>query len=308
MSVIDTILNRHSYRGRYTDEKVSRHDLRVIMEAGLAAPSGCNKQTTSLIGVDDKKILEKIISVIDPPVAETTPAMICVLTQRINAYRDKCFAIQDYSAAIENMLLAIEELGYKSCWYEGHITDDDRICDRIADILNVPKDYELVCILPVGRAVSDINVPVKKEFNERAWFNGFNTNETEYRVNFQSIGGFGFTSKKVVYAVGEHVEVIFNAIMTDTSYTFHVNVDDFKVTNTGSTVHISFIMPDHDVDVSYTSKNVMMYEPNTFSNSMNPAPIDQNDKDSWICPACGAKNTAKFCFECGTPRPKIDGE
>ncbi|MBP5415769.1 MAG: hypothetical protein ILN61_11120, partial [Lachnospiraceae bacterium] len=63
-----------------------------------------------------------------------------------------------------------------------------------------------------------------------------------------------------------------------------------------------------DVDVSYTSKNVMMYEPNTFSNSMNPAPIDQNDKDSWICPACGAKNTAKFCFECGTPRPKIDGE
>ena len=32
------------------------------------------------------------------------------LTQRINAYRDICFAVQDYSAAIENMLLTIVEL------------------------------------------------------------------------------------------------------------------------------------------------------------------------------------------------------
>ena len=102
------------------------------MQAGLEAPSGCNMQTTSLIAVDDPKVLEKLHRVIVPPVGETAPAAICVLTQRINAYRDKCFAVQDYSAAIQNMLLAIVELGYQSCWYEGHITDDDRICDQMA--------------------------------------------------------------------------------------------------------------------------------------------------------------------------------
>ena len=75
------------------------------MKAGLSAPSGCNKQTTSLIAVDDQAILNKLHSVINPPVGETAPAMICVLTQRIPAYREKCFAVQDYSAAIENMLL-----------------------------------------------------------------------------------------------------------------------------------------------------------------------------------------------------------
>lgn len=115
------------------------------MKAGLAAPSGCNKQTTSLIAVDDKAVLEKLHKVINPPVVETAPAIICVLTQRINAYRDKCFAVQDYSAAIENMLLAIVELGYQSCWYEGHITDEDKIGFQMAKILNVPDDYELVC-------------------------------------------------------------------------------------------------------------------------------------------------------------------
>ncbi len=105
-SIMEIIKNRRSYRGKYKADKVPREDLVTIMEAGLAAPSGCNKQTTSLICVDDSDILGKIRAAIDPPIAETAPALICVLTQRINAYRDKCFAIQDYSAAIENMLLA----------------------------------------------------------------------------------------------------------------------------------------------------------------------------------------------------------
>ncbi len=91
----------------------------------------------------------------------------------MNAYRDRCYAVQDYSAAIENMLLAITSLGYQSCWYEGHITDEDRIGDRIAKILGVPEGYELVCILPVGVAETEPVPPKKKEFAERAWFNGF---------------------------------------------------------------------------------------------------------------------------------------
>ena len=173
MSLLEVISNRHSYRGKYESTPVPREDLIKIMEAGLAAPSGCNKQTTSLIAVDDPEVLEKLHQVIDPPVGETAPAMICVLTQRINAYRDKCYAVQDYSAAIENMLLAIVELGYQSCWYEGHITDEDRIGYRMAQILGVPEEYELVCFLPVGIAKEKPSAPKKKEFGERAWFNSF---------------------------------------------------------------------------------------------------------------------------------------
>ena len=129
MNVIEAISKRHSYRGRFKSDPVPREDLIKIMQAGLDAPSGCNQQTTSLIAVDDPDILEKLHAVIVPPMGETAPAAVCVLTQRINAYRDRCFAVQDYSAAIENMLLTIVELGYQSCWYEGHITDEDKIND-----------------------------------------------------------------------------------------------------------------------------------------------------------------------------------
>lgn len=173
MNTFELFHKRHSYRGEYESTPVPREDLIKIMEAGLAAPSGCNKQTTSLIAVDDPAVLEKLHQVIVPAAAETAPAMICVLTRRIIAYRDRCFAVQDYSAAIENMLLAITELGYQSCWYEGHITDVDRIGYQMAQILGVPDEYELICFLPVGIGKEEPVAPRKKDFDKRAWFNEF---------------------------------------------------------------------------------------------------------------------------------------
>ena len=175
MNTLDAIKNRTSYRGKYKDIPVPRTDLVKIMEAGLAAPSGCNTQTTSLIAVDDSKLLEKLNEVMESCGLKKHlgGAIICVLTQKNIAYKDRCFNVHDYSAAIENMLLAIVALGYQSCWYEGEITDEDRIGGKMAAILGVPKDYELVCFLPVGVADAPVTYPKKKPFEERAWFNGF---------------------------------------------------------------------------------------------------------------------------------------
>jgi len=173
MAALEIIKNRTSYRGEYKNINIPKSDLIKIMEAGLAAPSGCNKQTASLIAIDDVKLLNELRKVIKPQVAETAPAIICVLTQKIIAYRDRCFNIQDYSAAIQNMLLSAVELGYQSCWYEGHITDKDEIGRKMANILGVPDDYELVCFLPIGVASQPLTYTEKKSFAERAWFNGF---------------------------------------------------------------------------------------------------------------------------------------
>jgi nitroreductase len=173
MNTLEAIHARTSYRGIFKPDPVPREKLRTILEAGLAAPSGCNKQTASLIAVDDPALLAKLKELIDPPICETAPAMICVLTQRINAYRDRCFAAQDYADAIENMLLAAVELGLSSCWIEGHITDEDQIGRKMADVLGVPLDYELVCFLPLGVAAESAKRIKKKPFHRRAWFNGF---------------------------------------------------------------------------------------------------------------------------------------
>ena len=173
MDVLDAIYSRHSYRGKYKPTRVPREDLMKIMQAGLDAPSACNTQTTSLIAVDDPALLDKLLHLRRPPIGESAPAAIFVLTERVIAYRNTCYAVQDYAAAIENMLLAIVELGYQSCWYEGYLTNEERIGEQMARILGVPEDYELVCFLPVGVAEEPVAAPRKKPFDERAWFNAF---------------------------------------------------------------------------------------------------------------------------------------
>ena len=173
MELFETIQNRHSYRGMYKPDPVPREDLQRMLEAGLDAPSGCNKQTTSLIALNDAELIAKVAVLMEKPNFASAPAAICVLTKPIIAYRDRTYYVQDYSAAIQNILLAVTALGYASCWVEGHITDVDKIGRHMADILGVPQDMDMVAYLPIGKPDEKIVLPKKKPFEERAWFNGY---------------------------------------------------------------------------------------------------------------------------------------
>lgn len=175
-AVLEVIRQRTSYRGTYETTPVPREDLLKIAEAGLSAPSGCNKQTTSLIIVDDTEKLAQLNAIIGKENIKTAPSMICVLTEHIIAYKDgygldRCYNVHDYSAAIQNMLLAIVDLGYQSCWYEGEITDADEKGKKMAQVLQVPEHMELVCFLPIGIASQEIRYPKKKSNEERMWVN-----------------------------------------------------------------------------------------------------------------------------------------
>ena len=173
MDVIECIQKRYSYRGPYKNIFVPREDLERILGAGLAAPSGCNKQTTSLIGLDDSKILNSITSSINKNGFEgkNPPAGICVLTQRIPGYANVYFNVQDYAAAIENMLIAITALGYASCWVEGQVTENNETQEQIAKLLKIPMDYIVVAFLPIGVPEKEGKRPLYKAFSERAWYN-----------------------------------------------------------------------------------------------------------------------------------------
>jgi len=179
MDIIECIQRRYSYRGSYKNTLVPREDLEKILKAGLAAPSGCNKQTTSLIGLDDDKILNSITSIINKNGFEgkNAPVGICVLTQKIPGYANVYFNVQDYAAAIENMLIAITALGYASCWVEGQVTENSETQEQIAKLLKLPSNYIVVAFLPVGVPEKEGKRPFYKAFSERAWYNIYGNNE-----------------------------------------------------------------------------------------------------------------------------------
>ena len=81
MELFDAIFARRSYRGMYLPTPVPREDLRKIMEAALAAPSGCNKQTTSVIAVDDPELIRQFGQLMEAPNFGSAPAGICILTE-----------------------------------------------------------------------------------------------------------------------------------------------------------------------------------------------------------------------------------
>ena len=173
MDILECIQKRYSYRGSYKNAPVPREDLEKIMKAGLAAPSGCNKQTTSLVGLDDRRILDSIADIIKKNGfgGKNAPAGICVLTRRIPGYADVYFNVQDYAAAIENMLLVITALGYASCWIEGQVTESAETQKQIAKLLDLGEEYIVVAFLPVGIAEKEGKRPAYKNFPERAWYN-----------------------------------------------------------------------------------------------------------------------------------------
>lgn len=173
MDFFETTAARHSYRGMYEARPVPREDLTQIMEAGLRAPSGCNQQTTSLIGVDAPEILASLGALLQKPHFASAPAAICVLSRHVIAYGETSFSVQDYAAAIENMLLAITAMGYASCWVEGYIKDASTISAQMEALLGIPSPYRMVAYLPVGRPADPVKTTATRPFSERACFNGF---------------------------------------------------------------------------------------------------------------------------------------
>ena len=181
MTLFEAIAERYSYRGAYKNDTVPREDLKKILEAGLAAPSGCNAQTTYLVGIDNQDTLKKVLTILGKQSLSSLSAGIFVISHVIPSYKDSYFNIQDYSAAIENMLLAITDLGYASCWIEGEITTDKERQRAFSELLEVPNGYEVVAFLPVGIPVSPGKRAIHKAFDERAFFNSFKKIKCRHR-------------------------------------------------------------------------------------------------------------------------------
>lgn len=175
MQTLEAIRKRKSYRGTFRPDPVPRKDLKEIMEAGFLAPSGCNMQTTRFIGVDDPELAAQLGKIYGNAWAETAPAAILLLTRYTASPSGPSYHIQDYSAAAENMLLAIADKGYATTWIEGQIRGEKG--ERMKKLLGVPEEYEAAVYLPIGVPAAEGPDARKMTFEERAWFNGFGKEE-----------------------------------------------------------------------------------------------------------------------------------
>ncbi len=175
MELYEAIEKRYSYRSASKEKKVERDVLRKIVEAGLKAPSGKNFQTTEFIIVDDEKILDRLRDVLPgKDTMKTCSALIlCVMDKNPEKiYHGHHFQVEDCSAAVENMLLAITAEGLATVWLDGVLRVDGK-GEKAAEITGLPEDKIIRIMLPLGYPVEEGPRREKLPFEKRAWFNKY---------------------------------------------------------------------------------------------------------------------------------------
>ena len=174
MDLFDAIEARYSYRGAFTDDPVTRETLTKIVEAGLAAPSGKNEQTTRFVIADDPEVVKTIGGMHSMWAMREARAFIaCVIDRDPEPiYEGHAFQVEDCAAAVENILLAITALGLGSVWVDGWLRVEGR-AEKIGELLGLPAGKVVRVILPVGVPAKQGRRPQKLPFAQRASFNRY---------------------------------------------------------------------------------------------------------------------------------------
>lgn len=148
--VIKTILNRKSVR-QFSDTPVEKAKIESILRAGMSAPTARNRQPWKFIVVDDKDLLKAMG--MELPYAKmliNSPLGIVVCGDIRNKDDDtaQAFWVQDCSAAVENILIAVEALGLGACWTACFPRKDRE--ETVRKILNIPEGFIPLCAIPIG--------------------------------------------------------------------------------------------------------------------------------------------------------------
>ncbi len=163
--VIQAMKERRSVRA-YTDEVPSRALIDQVVEAGLWAASGMNRQGPIIVAVTDRALRDRLSAmnaeVIGDPSRDPfygAPVVLVVL-----APRDQANRVYDGSLVMGNLMLAAHALGLGSCWiHRAREEFDTPEGKAILAELGVEGDYEGIghCIL--GYAAE---VPAAKPRND----------------------------------------------------------------------------------------------------------------------------------------------
>ena len=143
MSNIDLLFKRRSIR-KYTDEPVSASDTEQILRAAMAAPSASNKQPWQFITIRDRAMLTTFAE-LHPYAKMLNEATLCIAVcgEKANKY-----AVQDCSAATQNILLAAAGLGLGSVWLGVHPNPERE--PQLAGLLKMPDSHFPLCLIAIG--------------------------------------------------------------------------------------------------------------------------------------------------------------
>jgi len=144
--MIDPILARRSIR-EYTDEPVTNDEIRTLLEAAMAAPSGMNRKPWHFVVVTERGTLDKLADIGSHwQMLKGAPLGIVACS---DPGISEMYWEQDCVAAIENLLIAVSMMGLGAVWLGCHPNQERE--DAVRELLRIPGGIIPVAVLSVGR-------------------------------------------------------------------------------------------------------------------------------------------------------------
>ena len=157
--VVETIMARRSIR-QYQDVPVSRDTLNKIMECGINAPNGQNKQSWEVRVVDNPEVMNEIKDAMAAGHPNMEPEMIngCFRGAPVMVFiaRDKSYDFSAYDCGLmaQNIMLSAWSMGVGSICLGSPVRfiTDNYVCKTVLERLGFSEGYELCLCVGLGYA------------------------------------------------------------------------------------------------------------------------------------------------------------
>ena len=147
---LKTIFNRKSVR-KYTDKKVTKEQLEMLVKAGMAAPTAGNKQPWAFVIVTDREKLDSLAEGLEyAKMLKQAPSaiVVCGVPKLGLEGIGVEYWIQDCSAVSENILLAVESMGLGAVWTGVYpIKEREKYVQKV---LGIPEDTIPLNVIAIG--------------------------------------------------------------------------------------------------------------------------------------------------------------
>jgi len=147
MDAMDAILSRRSIR-QYTSQPVPEEMVKVLLEAGMSAPSAGNQQPWRFVVLTDREMLDAITT-FHPYSGMLKEAPLAILVcGDLEVEQHEGFWVQDCSAATENILLAAHAHGLGAVWLGVHPVPD--LVAQMRELVGAPEQVVPLCLISIG--------------------------------------------------------------------------------------------------------------------------------------------------------------
>ncbi len=147
MDALEALNTRRSVRN-FSDKVVSYEEIKILLSAGMQAPSANNEQPWRFIVVDKRELLNRIPD-FHPWSRMMTVAMLAIIVCAFVPEGKKFdMWVQDCAAASENILLAAHAIGMGGVWLGVH-PREERISGT-RRLFGLPNEIHPFSILALG--------------------------------------------------------------------------------------------------------------------------------------------------------------